>query len=246
MNELELKNVTKKYGQKTALDNVSITFKTGINALLGPNGSGKSTMMNIIADLISANSGSVFWNGTEISKLGANFREILGFMPQNTALYKRFSAADNLRYFGKLKGMSEKEIEEIIPKLLQKVNLSDCEKKKFGGFSGGMKQRLGIAVTIMNSPKLVIFDEPTAGLDPKERVRFREILFELSRDAVVIMSTHIVSDVEMLADNIVMLKSGKICECGTPEELQQKYNFSDSENRTALENIYMQFFGENV
>lgn len=246
MNELELKNVTKKYGKKTALDNVSITFKTGINALLGPNGSGKSTMMNIIADLISANLGSVFWNGTETSKLGADFREILGFMPQNTALYKRFSAADNLRYFGKLKGMSEKEIEEIIPKLLEKVNLSDCEKKKFGGFSGGMKQRLGIAVTIMNSPKLVIFDEPTAGLDPKERVRFREILFELSRDAVVIMSTHIVSDVEMLADNIVMLKSGKICECGTPGELQQKYNFSDSENRTALENIYMQFFGENV
>ncbi len=246
MNELELKNVTKKYGQKTALDDVSITFKTGINALLGPNGSGKSTMMNIIADLISANSGSVFWNGTEISKLGAAFREILGFMPQNAALYKRFSAADNLRYFGKLKGMSEKEIEEIIPKLLEKVNLSDCEKKKFGGFSGGMKQRLGIAVTIMNLPKLVIFDEPTAGLDPKERVRFREILFDLSRDAVVIMSTHIVSDVEMLADNIVMLKSGKVCECGTPEELQQKYNFSNSENRTALENIYMQFFGENV
>ena len=246
MNELELKNITKKYGQKTALDNVSITFKTGINALLGPNGSGKSTMMNIIADLTSANSGSVFWNGTETSKLGADFREILGFMPQNAALYKRFSAADNLRYFGKLKGISEKEIEEIIPKLLEKVNLSDCEKKKFGGFSGGMKQRLGIAVTIMNSPKLVIFDEPTAGLDPKERVRFREILFELSRDAVVIMSTHIVSDVEMLADNIVMLKSGKICECGTPAELQQKYNFSDSENRTALENIYMLFFGENV
>ena len=245
MNELVLKNITKKYGSKTALDDVSITFKTGINALLGPNGSGKSTMMNIIADLISANSGSVLWNGTETSKLGADFREILGFMPQSAELYKRFTAADNLRYFGKLKGMSPKDVEDKIPELLEKVNLSDCVKKKFGGFSGGMKQRLGIAVTIMNSPKLVIFDEPTAGLDPKERVRFRDILGEISKDAVVIMSTHIVSDVEMLADNIVMLRSGKVCENGTPEELENKYSFSDTENRTALENIYMKFFGEN-
>lgn len=245
MNELILKSVTKKYGSKTALDDVSITFKTGINALLGPNGSGKSTMMNIIADLISANSGSVLWNGTETSKLGAGFREILGFMPQSAELYKRFTAADNLRYFGKLKGMNSNDVEAMIPGLLEKVNLSDCAKKKFGGFSGGMKQRLGIAVTIMNSPKLVIFDEPTAGLDPKERVRFRDILGELSKDAVVIMSTHIVSDVEMLADNIVMLKSGKVCESGTPRELENKYSFSDTENRTALENIYMKFFGEN-
>lgn len=245
MNELILKNVTKRYGSKIALDDVSITFKTGINALLGPNGSGKSTMMNIIADLISANSGSVLWNGTETSKLGAGFREILGFMPQNADLYKRFTAADNLRYFGKLKGMNSNDVENMIPVLLDKVNLSDCANKKFGGFSGGMKQRLGIAVTIMNSPKLVIFDEPTAGLDPKERVRFRDILGKLSKDAVVIMSTHIVPDVEMLADKIVILKSGRVCETGTTEELVDKYSFADTENRTALENIYMKFFGEN-
>lgn len=224
---------------------MSITFKTGINALLGPNGSGKSTMMNIIADLITANSGSVLWNGIEVSKLGAGFREILGFMPQSVELYKRFTAADNLRYFGKLKGMDRGSVEAAIPELLEKVNLADCAKKRFGGFSGGMKQRLGIAVTIMNSPKLVIFDEPTAGLDPKERVRFRDILGELSRETVVIISTHIVSDVEMLADNIVMLKSGKVCETGTPKELKNKYDASDTENRTALENIYMRFFGEN-
>lgn len=245
MNELILKNVTKKYKAKTALDNVSITFKTGINALLGPNGSGKSTMMNIIADLISVNSGSVLWNGIEVSELGAGFREILGFMPQSAELYKRFTAADNLRYFGRLKGMDPNSIENMIPELLKKVNLSDCANKKFGSFSGGMKQRLGIAVTIMNSPKLVIFDEPTAGLDPKERVRFRDILGELSKEAVVIMSTHIVSDVEMLAENIVMLKAGKVCESGSCEELENKYNISDSENRTALESIYIKFFGEN-
>ena len=245
MNELVLKNVTKKYGHKTALDDCSITFKTGINALLGPNGSGKSTMMNIIADLISANSGSVLWNGEDTKKLGAGFREILGYMPQSVELYKRFTAADNLRYFGKLKGMSRDAVETAIPGLLEKVNLSDCAKKKFGGFSGGMKQRLGIAVTIMNSPRLLIFDEPTAGLDPKERVRFRDILSEISKDAVVIMSTHIVSDVEMLADNIVMLKDGKVCESGSPNELEDKYDFSDTENRTPLENVYMKFFGEN-
>lgn len=244
MNELVLKGVTKKYGAKVALNDCSICFKTGINALLGPNGSGKSTMMNITADLISANSGSILWNGTDIKKLGVQYREILGYMPQNVNLYKRFSAADNLRYFGRLKGMGKSEIETEIPQLLENVNLSDCADKKFGSFSGGMKQRLGIAVTIMNKPKLAIFDEPTAGLDPKERVRFREVLRELSEDAVIILSTHIVSDVEMLADNIVLLKDGNVCESGTAEELEQKYSVGKSENRTALEAVYMNFFGE--
>lgn len=245
MNELTLQNISKKYGQKTALDDVSLSFKTGVNALLGPNGSGKTTMMNIIADLISANSGSVLWNGTSVSRLGEKYREILGFMPQNVNLYKRFSAADNLRYFGKLKGLNSTRTELEIPRLLEKVNLADCADKKFGSFSGGMKQRLGIAVTIMNSPKLVIFDEPTAGLDPKERMRFREILRELSEDAVVILSTHIVSDVEMLADNIILLKNGKVCESGTAEELQAKYTPESATDRTALETVYMNFFGES-
>lgn len=244
MNKLTLQNVKKKYGQKTALDNCSLTFKTGINALLGPNGSGKTTMMNIIADLIPANSGSVLWNGASIAELGAEYRRILGFMPQNVNLYKRFSAADNLRYFGKLKGLSTAQVEEDIPRLLEKVNLADCVNKKFGGFSGGMKQRLGIAVTIMNKPKLVIFDEPTAGLDPKERMRFRDILRELSEDAVVILSTHIVPDVEMLADNIILLKEGKVCESGTAEELQEKYTPEASSDHTVLETVYMKFFGE--
>lgn len=243
MNELVLKGVTKKYGAKVALNDCSICFKTGINALLGPNGSGKSTMMNIIADLISANSGNILWNGTDIKKLGMQYREILGYMPQDVNLYKRFSAADNLRYFGKLKGMGKSEIATAIPRLLEKLNLSDCVNKKFGSFSGGMKQRLGIAVTIMNKPRLAIFDEPTAGLDPKERMRFREILRELSEDAVIILSTHIVSDVEMLADNIVLLKDGSVCESGTAEELEQKYSAGKSENRTALEAVYMNFFG---
>ena len=244
MNELTLQNVTKKYGHKTALDGCSLTFKTGINALLGPNGSGKTTMMNIIADLIPANSGSVLWNGMGISKLGAEYRGILGFMPQNVNLYKRFSAADNLRYFGRLKGLNAAQVELDIPRLLEKVNLADCADKKFGSFSGGMKQRLGIAVTIMNRPGLVIFDEPTAGLDPKERMRFRGILRELSEDAVVILSTHIVSDVEMLADNIILLKEGKVCESGTAGELQEKYTPEASSDRTALETVYMNFFGE--
>lgn len=245
MNELTLQNVTKKYGKKTALDSVSLSFKTGINALLGPNGSGKTTMMNIIADLIPASSGRVFWNGTDISRLGAEYREILGFMPQSVELYKRFSAADNLRYFGKLKGLNAVQTELDIPRLLEKVNLMDCIDKKFGSFSGGMKQRLGIAVTIMNEPKLVIFDEPTAGLDPKERMRFRDILRELSKDAVVILSTHIVFDIEMLADNIILLKNGKVCESGSAKEMQEKYTPEAAYDRTALETLYMNFFGEN-
>ncbi|MDE6731443.1 MAG: ABC transporter ATP-binding protein [Oscillospiraceae bacterium] len=244
MNELTLQNVTKKYRQKTALDGVSLSFKTGINALLGPNGSGKTTMMNIIADLISATSGSVLWNGASVSKLGEKYREILGFMPQNVSLYKRFSAAENLRYFGTLKGLNASKTELEIPRLLEKVNLADCADKKFGSFSGGMKQRLGIAVTIMNDPKLVIFDEPTAGLDPKERMRFRDILRELSESAVVILSTHIVSDVEALADNIILLKNGKICENGSADELREKYAPEASGDKSALEMLYMNFFGE--
>ena len=245
MNKLILENVKKTYGKKTALDSCSVSFQTGITALLGPNGAGKTTMMNIIADLISKDSGRVLWNGEDIGKLGIKYREILGFMPQNVSLYKRFTAADNLRYLGRLKGMNREQVEHDIPELLKKVNLSDSANKKFGSFSGGMKQRLGIAAAIMNGPKLLILDEPTAGLDPKERIHFRNIIEELSKDSVIILSTHIVSDIEMLADDIVLIKDGKVCEKGSTEELVKKYPCDNDEDRSSLEAVYMRFFGEN-
>lgn len=242
MNELVLKNISKKYGKKTALDNCSVSFKTGINALLGPNGAGKTTMMNIIVDLISLNSGEVLWNGGNIRALGAKYRETLGFMPQNISLYKNFSASDNLRYFGKLKGMEKETVEEKIPDLLKKVNLLDCADKKFGSLSGGMKRRLGLAVAVMNEPELLVFDEPTAGLDPKERINFREIIEQMSEKAVIILSTHITSDVEASADNIVLLKNGRVYDSGSASELEEKYLTEKDEKLTSLEAVYMKIF----
>lgn len=244
MNELVLNAVTKKYGKKFALNDCSISFKTGINALLGPNGAGKTTMMNIIVDLISASSGEVLWNGVNIKGLGAKYRETLGFMPQNVCLYKNFSASDNLRYFGRLKGMEKKTVEQKLPDLLKKVNLFDCADKKFGSFSGGMKRRLGLAVAVMNDPALLVLDEPTAGLDPKERINFREIIAEMSENTVIILSTHITSDVEALADNIVLLKSGNVYDNGSVQELERKYCAERVEKLTALDAVYMKIFDE--
>lgn len=246
MNELILKDISKKYGKKSALGNCSVSFKTGINALLGPNGAGKTTMMNIIVDLISADSGEILWNGVNIKGLGERYREILGFMPQNVCLYKNFSAADNLRYFGKLKGMEKKAVEEKIPDLLKKVNLLDCAEKKFGSFSGGMKRRLGLAVAVMNEPALLVLDEPTAGLDPKERINFREIIEQMSENSVIILSTHITSDVEALADNIVFIKDGNVWDKGGIKELEEKYRAEKDEKLTSLEAMYMKIFGEGT
>ena len=242
MNTLVFENITKKYGKKMALDNCTACFSTGINALLGPNGAGKSTMMNIIADLISYHDGKVLWNGENVKKQKKEFRSILGFMPQNISLYKSFTVADNLRYFGILKGMDKEKVENIIPQLLEKVNLSDCADKKFGSLSGGMQRRVGIAVAIMNEPQLLILDEPTAGLDPKERIHFRNIINDMSKRTVIILSTHIVSDVEQLADNIIMLKNGHVCESGTVAYLEEKYAES-SVGKSPLESVYMNFFG---
>lgn len=241
---IEIKNVSKMYKKEAkVIDNLNLTINNGeIFGFLGPNGAGKTTMMNIIVDLISIDSGEVLWNGTNIRELDAKFRAILGFMPQNISLYKNFTASDNLRYFGKLKGLEKEAVEEKIPEVLKKVNLLDSADKKFGGFSGGMKRRLGLAVAVMNDPELLVLDEPTAGLDPKERINFRDIIEQMSEKTVIILSTHITSDVEALANNIVLIKDGSIYDSGSADKLEEKYCSEKDEKLTSLEAMYMKIF----
>lgn len=205
----------------------------------GPNGAGKSTLMNIITDNLKLDSGKILWNGQESKILGAKYREILGYMPQGQGLYNGFTAKRFLNYIAVLKEVPKEEIEMQIQKVSKSVNLQDELGKKIGMYSGGMKQRLLIAATIIGNPKLLIFDEPTAGLDPKERIRVKKIMSELAKDKIVIIATHIVPDIENIANEIIILKDGIVREKNTPEELIRKY----AENGD-LEDVYMNIFGE--
>lgn len=205
----------------------------------GPNGAGKSTLMNIITDNLKLDSGKILWNGQESKILGAKYREILGYMPQGQGLYNGFTAKRFLNYIAVLKEVPKEEIEIQIQKVSKSVNLQDELSKKIGMYSGGMKQRLLIAATIIGNPKLLIFDEPTAGLDPKERIRVKKIMSELAKDKIVIIATHIVPDIENIANEIIILKDGILREKNTPEELIRKY----AENGD-LEDVYMNIFGE--
>lgn len=238
---LSLANVNKHYKQKHALKNFTYTFENGIHGLLGPNGAGKSTLMNIISSSLSPDSGSeLLWNGESVSALGEKYREILGFMPQQQALYDTFTATRFLSYIAALKGLSKVKASEEIPRVLEMVELADCAKKRIGGFSGGMKQRLLIAQALLGDPELILLDEPTAGLDPKQRVIVRRLIDSLRRDRVIIVSTHIVSDIESVADSVIIMKDGEIAASGAVTELVSA--LPDGERN--LENLYMLHFGE--
>ncbi len=236
--ELKIENLTKDYGQNRALDNFNYTFTAGVYGLLGPNGAGKSTMMNIITDNLAATSGKITFDGEDIKKLGSEYLRQIGFMPQQQNLYPSFSGLRFMYYMAALKGLKKKDADEQIPKLIKMVNLAGHEDKKLGAYSGGMKQRILIAQALLGNPRILIMDEPTAGLDPKERIRIRNIISEVSRDKTVILATHVVPDIEFISKEILLLKKGILIGSGTPASLVSMvvpYVFEVETDREGLE-----------
>ena len=240
---LTLKNINKHYGKKHALKNFTKEFKTGIYGLLGPNGAGKSTFMNIITDNIGidkAPAGEVLWDNASIYKLGGAYREKIGYMPQQQGVYENFTPLRFLGYIAALKGISRARAKEQIPEILKQVELWDVARKHIGSFSGGMKQRVLIAQALLGDPELLILDEPTAGLDPRQRVIIRELIARYSKDKTVIVSTHIVSDIETIADEILLIKQGELIKCGSVGQLIAEHNAA------GLEDVYMQNYEEEA
>ncbi len=241
MNTLSLNGVNKHYGSNHALIDFDYDFHDGVYGLLGPNGAGKSTMMNLITQNIPADPDSeILWNGEDIGKLQAKYRRRIGFMPQQQELYPSFTASRFVGYLAALKGIKKEKIRDEVERVLDLVELSEQADQKLGGFSGGMKQRVLIAQALLGNPKLLILDEPTAGLDPKQRVITRNLISRLSKDKIVIISTHIVSDIETIADRILLIKQGELIDEGTVAELCEKVR--DGEKN--LENLYMQYYGD--
>lgn len=220
--KLEIRNVTKMYHAVRALDGFSVTFTEGIYGLLGANGAGKSTLINMITDNIMRDykeGGSILLNGKEILSMKGNYRRIIGYMPQHLGYYPDFSVYSFLRYIASLKGLKKRESIEQITELLHIVNLETKRNEKIEGLSGGMKQRTLLAGALIGDPKILILDEPTVGLDPSERISFRNHISNLSKDKIILYATHIVSDIECIADQIIIMKDGKIVVKGSPSEL---------------------------
>lgn len=208
--ELVIEKLTKKYGTNIAVDAFSTTLRPGIHALLGANGSGKTTLMRMLCDLLKPSSGKVLFHGTDISRLGEQYRESLGYLPQDFGYYPNFTGWDFMMYLSALKGIPKMLARERCEELLQLVGLWESKNKKLKTYSGGMRQRIGIAQALINDPSILILDEPTSGLDPKERTKFRNVISSLSGGKIVLLSTHIVSDIEYIADDVLIMKQGKL------------------------------------
>mgnify|MGYP004494759077 FL=1 len=224
---LSIYNITKSYKNNLALNSFTITLCPGIYALLGPNGSGKSTLMNIITDNLKADSGEITYTSDEgitenILKMGVRFREKLGFMPQYPGLYPNFTVERFMWYMAALKGIPKEKAKKDIPEILAAVELDDVPKRKIGALSGGMKQRLTLAQAVLGDPEILILDEPTAGLDPKQRIAIRNYISKIAFNKIVIIATHVVSDIEFIARDIIMLKKGVIVDNAPPHELTKK------------------------
>ncbi len=229
--ELVIDRVSKQYKNKIAVDRISLRLGKGIYGLLGANGAGKTTLMRMLCGILTPTSGTITYDGIDVSE--ENYRAILGYLPQDFGYYPDFSGKDFLLYMAALKGLGKKQAQKRVQELLVLVALEDVAKKKIKTYSGGMKQRLGIAQALLNNPQILILDEPTAGLDPKERVRFRNLIAELGKENIVILSTHIVSDIDRIADRILMMNNGKLVFNGTRDEITGD-----------LEEFYLKEFGE--
>ena len=217
--ELQLQELNKQYGTKCAVNNVSATLTSGVYGLLGANGAGKTTLMRMICGVLKPTSGSIRLNGKSIGELGERYYTHLGYMPQDFGFYPDFTAREFMMYMAAVKGLDKRQAVSRTEDLLNMVNLKDVADKKIKSYSGGMKQRLGIAQAELNNPSILILDEPTAGLDPKERISIRNYIAELSKDKIILFATHVVSDIECIADKVLLLKSGEIIATGTPVEL---------------------------
>ena len=244
--ELQLEHLSKTYGTVQALKDISYTFKPGIYGILGANGAGKSTMINLITDNVARDKGSaggsILYDGQDILKLGSRFRGIIGYMPQQQGFYEDFSPKAFLRYMAEIKGIKGKNengqtVKEQIDELLEVVNLTGVAYKKIGGFSGGMKQRVLLAQALLGDPDILILDEPSAGLDPKERIAIRNYIAELSRNKIILFATHVVSDIECIADYVLLLKKGEIIAMGTPVELIEKMHGKVAEITCTLDEV---------
>lgn len=245
--ELVLDRVTKQYKNKIAVDRLSAALTEGVYGLLGANGAGKTTLMRLICGILESSSGEIQYNGAEIGAMGEQYRDLLGYLPQDFGYYPNFTAMEFMLYIASLKGLDRKYARKRSRLLLQKVGLSNEMRHKIKTFSGGMRQRLGIAQALLNDPKILVLDEPTAGLDPKERVRFRNMIAELGKDRIVILSTHIVLDVEEIADWIFLMKQGQFIAQGTLASLREHYVSvapSGEQGNFNLEKLYLYYFSD--
>lgn len=217
--ELKITNLTKDFRKTRAVNGVNYTFCSGVYGLLGVNGAGKTTLMRMLTTLLNPTSGAITWDGEDIFKMDKEFRRLLGYLPQDFGAYPDFSVQDYLMYISTLKGMKPAAARARVAQMLELTGMTQFKGKKMKALSGGMKRRAGIAQAVLNDPQILILDEPTAGLDPSERIRFRNLISELVSDRIVLLSTHIVSDVESAASQIILMKDGKFLVTGTAEEL---------------------------
>lgn len=250
--ELSINNVSKNYGPKQALNNVNLTFENGITGLLGPNGAGKSTLMRMMATVDVPTSGTITYNGEDIAKHPRVIRDVIGYLPQYFGVYPNMTPVEFLEYMAALKSLNMRSAKKRIQELLEALHLADVRNRQVGGFSGGMKQRVGIAQALLNDPDVLIVDEPTVGLDPEERIQFRNLLSSLSENKIVIFSTHIVTDIESIAPNVALMAKGSLLASTTPEHLINQVegkvwsctvpqsNISEVQNKFLVSNMVQQ------
>ena len=256
MHELKLMDIEKRYKDKEAVRKFNYTFVNGVYGLLGENGAGKTTLMRLICGILKPTTGNIYCDNIEIASMGAEYRKLLGYLPQDFGYYDEFTAERFLRYMAALKALPKEYADSRIEELLDLVELKNKKKKKLKTFSGGMIRRIGIAQALLNDPEILILDEPTAGLDPKERVRFRKVISSLGKNRIVLLSTHIVSDIDYIADKILIMKYGELIQEGTEKKIIEKVEghvwkcVVSEKEAERIENLYivsnMRNSGENV